>query len=291
MTATPTRILKTCPVCNSTTQKFLDISYYKIRRCQVCAHQFVGIEPEPKHVEKVYDDDYFQGKEGGYADYLGEAKFLRIKGKQYAQLMSRYVKRPGRVLDVGTAAGFILQGFVDRGWQGTGIEPNASMKELAEKSELHVVQDTMEEFQTTEKYDLITFIQVIAHFTNVQEAFRVAAEATQSNGFWLIETGNRDSFKAKLLGKRWQVYQPPSTLHWFSPQDLKRLAAQYGFQEVARGNPKKWVNAEHAKFSLRQKKGSLLTGLALILLKFIPNQCPIPYPATDQFWTIYKKLW
>jgi SAM-dependent methyltransferase len=245
------------------------------------------MEPRPKPI----DEPHLPGKEEDYADYLGEARFLKLKGQHYAQLMSRYFKRPGRILDVGAAAGFILQGFIDRDWKGSGIEPNADMAEQAKKSGLRVVQDTMEEFRTTEKYDLITFIQVIAHFTNVQEAFRIAAEATQSKGFWLIETGNRDSLKARLLGENWQVYHPPSTLHWFSPKDLKRLAAQYGFQEVVRGKPRKWINAAHAKFSLRQKKGSLLAKLALLLLAFVPNRVAIPYPATDQFWVIYKKLW
>lgn len=292
MTVTPNRAIKTCPVCNSATRKFFDIDQHTIRRCQVCAHQFVEVKPESKPVNDVNNDPHFQVKEEGYANYFSEAKFLKIKGQRYAQLMSRHFKRPGQVLDVGSAAGFILQGFLDRDWKGGGIEPNADMAEQAEKSGLCVVQGTMEEFRTTEKYDLITFIQVIAHFTNVQEAFRIAAEATQSNGFWLIETSNRDSIKARLSGKKWQgYYHPPNTLHWFSPKDLKRLTAQYGFQEIALGKPNQWVNAAHAKVSLRQKKGSLLTGLALLLLALVPDRFPIPYPANDQFWAIYKKLW
>ncbi|NJR38837.1 MAG: class I SAM-dependent methyltransferase [Leptolyngbyaceae cyanobacterium CSU_1_4] len=250
MTVTPAHAIKTCPVCNSTTQNFLDINHYTIRRCRVCAHQFIQLEPRPESVKKSPLPEPAED----YGDYFREAKFLKLKGQHYAQLMSRYFKRPGRMLDVGSAAGFVLQGFIDRDWKASGIEPNAHLAEQAQTSGLRVVQDTLEDFRTTEKYDLITFIQVIAHFTQVQEAFRIAAEATQSKGFWLIETGNRDSLKAQLWGENWQAYHPPSTLHWFSPKDLKRLASQYGFQEVARGKPHQWVNVAHAKFSLRQKK-------------------------------------
>jgi Methyltransferase domain len=283
MTVTRPRTTKTCPVCNSTSRKIFDIDHYVIRSCQVCAHQFTELLPSPEHVDDGYNDAYFAG-------YLKEAKFLRLKGRRYAKLIGRYFKKPGRFLDVGAAAGFVMQSFVDRDWKGSGIEPNIRMVEQAQQSGLRVVQGTLEEFRTTEKYDLITFIQVIAHLTDLQESFRTAADATQSNGLWLIETGDRDSLKARLWGENWRAYHPPSALHWFSRKDLQRLVAQFGFQEVAWGRPRLWVNAAHAKFSLRQKRG-LLPLLLLLLLSLVPNQVPIPYLAQDQFWVIYKKIW
>jgi transcription elongation factor Elf1 len=283
MTATFSRTTKTCPVCNSTSRKIFDVDHYAIRGCHVCGHQFTDLLPSAEHVEDVFDDRYFAG-------YLKEAKFLRLKGQRYARMIDRYFKKPGRFFDVGAAAGFVMQAFVDRDWKGSGIEPNEGMVALAQQAGLRVMQGTMEEFRTTEKYDLVTFIQVVSHFTDVQEAFRVAAEATQSNGLWLIETGNRDSLKARLWGERWADYDPPSLLHWFSPKDLQRLVAQFGFQEIARGKPRRWVNAGHAKLTLRRQKG-VLSLLGLLLLALVPNQCPIPYPAHDQFWVIYKKLW
>jgi SAM-dependent methyltransferase len=289
MTATKPRFSKTCPVCNSTSRKLFDVEHYVIRSCHVCAHQFTEKLPDAEHVEDVYNDAYFKGQE--YPNYLAEAKFLKLKGRRYAKLIDRYIKKPGRMLDVGAAAGFILRGFCDRDWKGSGVEPNEHMVEQAEKSGLRVMQGTLEEFRTTEKYDLITMIQVIAHLTNLQEAFRVAAEATQSNGLWLIETGDRDSMKARLAGENWQEYHPPSTLHWFSSKDLQRLVAQYGFQEVAKGRPRKWINAGHAKLSLRQGKGNLGTALLLLGLMVVPDRFPLPFVASDQLWVIYRKLW
>jgi hypothetical protein len=289
MPATKPRFSKTCPVCNSTSRKLFDVEHYVIRSCHVCAHQFTERLPDTGHTEAVYSDAYFTGQE--YSNYLAEAKFLKLKGRRYAKLISRYIKKPGRMLDVGAAAGFILRGFCDRDWKGSGVEPNQRMVNEAEQSGLRVMQGTLEEFRTTEKYDLITMIQVIAHLTDLQEAFRVAAEATQSNGLWLIETGDRDSVKARLAGENWREYHPPSTLHWFSAKDLQRLVAQYGFQEIARGRPPRWVNAGHAKMALRQQKGNLGTILLLLLLMGVPDRFPMPFGASDQLWVIYRKLW
>jgi 2-polyprenyl-3-methyl-5-hydroxy-6-metoxy-1,4-benzoquinol methylase len=290
MTVTKPKINKTCPVCNSTSRKLFDVNQYIIRSCHVCAHQFTEKIPSSHHVDDVFDDAYFKGKE--YPDYLSEAKYLKLKGRKYAQLIRRFIKKPGRLLDVGTAAGCILQGFIDRDWNGSGIEPNSQMVDHAAESGLRVTQATLEAFRTREKYDLVLMIQVIAHLTDLQSAFQNAAEATQSGGLWLIETGDRDSLSARISGEKWAAYHPPSTLHWFSRKDLQRLVAQYGFQEIAHGRPLRWVNAGHAKFMLRRRqKGSFRTVIALALLLLIPDNFPLPVRANDQFWAIYKKLW
>jgi len=77
-------------------------------------------------VARIYDDDYFQGGKAGYPDYLAEADLLRCHGRWYGRLLAKYMQ-PGRVLDIGAAAGFILQGFQDCGWKGNGVEPNQRM--------------------------------------------------------------------------------------------------------------------------------------------------------------------
>jgi hypothetical protein len=40
---------------------------------------------------------------------------------------------------------------------------------------------------------------------------------------WIIETWNRDDWVARLLGRHWHEYSPPSVLHWFNPDGLRRL--------------------------------------------------------------------
>ena len=52
-------------------------------------------------------------------------------GLRYAKIIAKYSK-PGKVLDVGCAAGFILRGFKDSGWDVYGIEPNETMAGYSE---------------------------------------------------------------------------------------------------------------------------------------------------------------
>ena len=65
----------------------------------------------------------------------------------------------------------LLKGFENKGWQGTGIEPNASMAEYGKKIVgVNVITGTIETIKLEEKYDLIIIIQVIAHINNISSS-------------------------------------------------------------------------------------------------------------------------
>jgi 2-polyprenyl-3-methyl-5-hydroxy-6-metoxy-1,4-benzoquinol methylase len=278
-----------CPICKRPTHPLFEKYGYWIRYCQPCHYQFTEIDLPENYVDQTYDDHYFQGGQAGYPDYLAEASLLRKRGRWYAQMLRRYVK-PGRVLDVGAAAGFILQGFYACGWEGRGIEPNAQMAYYAEKNLGVPVQvGTLEQFQDRDRYDLLTMIQVITHFHNLHQAFESAAHLTKPGGFWLIETWNMESCTAKTLGKNWHIYNPPSVLHLFSPIGLQKFARQFGFRKVAHGRPAKWINGAHAKSVLKYKLGSSPVGKTLFqMTQVVPDRLPIPYPAEDIFWILLQ---
>lgn len=280
----------TCPICQGSSHRLFNKYTYWIRTCKACSHQFVERHIAVSHVDQVYSDHYFQGGGAGYPDYLAEATLLRQHGQRYARLLSRYVQ-PGTMLDVGAAAGFILQGFVDSGWQGKGIEPNPRMAEYARTHlNLQVDAGTLEQLSSNDSYDLISMIQVVAHFFDLEQAFQTANLHTNPGGYWLIETWNRESWMARLLGKNWHEYSPPSVLQWFSPRGIRQIAAQYGFHEVAYGRPAKWINGAHAKSLLRYKlKGAPFESVLSKCLKLIPNNFSIPYPAEDLFWILLQK--
>jgi SAM-dependent methyltransferase len=185
----------------------------------------------------------------------------------------------------------VLQGFTDGGWHGDGIEPNPKMAAHARNElKLSVQAGALESLPANKTYDLVSMIQVIAHFADLRQALQVAADATKPAGYWLIETWNKDSFAARLFGQNWHEYSPPSVLHWFSPTTLKALAAQFGLQEVARGRPSKWINGGHAKSLLQYKLQGLPLGRSAgKLLHWLPDYLPLPYVADDLFWMLLRK--
>lgn len=279
-----------CPLCHNSSRQIFQAHGYWIRDCEACNHRFAELNTGSDHTKTIYSDEYFQGGGAGYPDYLGEARILRNHGRRYGKILEKYM-RPGTMLDVGAAAGFVLQGFTDCGWQGDGIEPNQAMAAYAQNElGLNVQAGALESLKKNQQYDLVNMVQVIAHFAEIRTALQQAADTTKPEGFWLIETWNKDSFAASMFGQNWHEYSPPSVLHWFSPTTLKALASSFGFEEIARGRPSKWINGGHAKSLLQFKMESLPLGKLMGKpLNLLPEYLPLPYLADDLFWMLLKK--
>lgn len=278
-----------CPICSSPARRVFQKHEYWICECVSCHHRFAEIASSAEHTSQIYQDEYFTGGGAGYSDYLGEEKLLSEHGKRYGALLKKYTT-PGTMLDVGAAAGFLLKGFQESGWQGMGLEPNASMALHGRTNlGLHMETGGLENFSSTQRFDLVSMIQVIAHFSDIRQALQKAADVTRDNGFWLIESWNRESWVARLLGQNWHEYSPPSVLHWFSPSGLSDLAAQYGFSEVASGRPVKKLKGAHVKSLLGYKLQSSPLHWLQGGLKIIPDKMVILYPTFDLFWMLFQK--
>lgn len=280
-----------CPICEASSHAAFQKELFQIQECLDCRHQFIEARVTADHADAVYGDDYFEGGGAGYPGYLTEANLIRAHGRRYAKILARHCK-PGRVLDVGAAAGFVLQGLAQSGWQGTGIEPNDRMAAYGrEQLGLDIRTGSFEQIAPEETYDLVNMVQVIPHFWDLHQAMQTAQQATKPGGYWLIETWNRESRMAKFFGQNWHEYSPPSVLRWFAPKDLGMLAAQYGFREVDRGQPQKWISGAHVK-SLVGHKLKTMGALRHLrpLLKLIPDGLRLPYPAEDLFWVLYQKV-
>lgn len=277
-----------CPLCSSDARIVFEAKGFPVRDCSGCAHRFAEVSTGEDYAEKIYDDAYFNGGGAGYDDYLADGEMLRARGRDYARILAKYTEAAGSMLDVGAAAGFILQGFVDENWRGRGIEPNASMAKYARETfGLNVSCGDLETFQTAVRFDLISMIQVAAHFHSPRKAFSTAADLLKPNGLLLIETWNFKSLTARAFGRNWHEYSPPSVLQWFSPETLREFLRRFNFEQIARGRPSKKISGAHAKSLLKYRLGEKSPFNPL--LKIIPDRVNFPYPAEDLFWAIYRK--
>lgn len=262
---------------------------YPIHTCEHCKHQFVEITQSPQHTETIYEDSYFFDGGSGYNDYTLESDLLIAHGERYGNLLKKYTP-PGEVFDVGAAAGFILKGLTQAGWVGSGIEPNDTMAQYARQTlKIDIETGIFEQYEAVKKYDLVTMIQVIAHFYDVRKALEVTQHMLKENGLLLIETWDRESLPARLLGANWHEYSPPSVVNWFSIDGLTSLVTQFGFEEVARGKPSKWINGAHAKSLVQYKIDNVAGGKIFNkFLNIVPDNLKIPYPSLDLFWILYR---
>lgn len=264
---------------------------YKIFECIKCGHRFSEIKNVETHVERVYSDEYFFEGKDGYPNYLNEKDILYNYGTWYAKIISKYTK-PGKVLDIGCAAGFILKGFKEAGWDSYGIEPNETMADYGRKElNLNISTVSLETYENSQQFDLINMIQVIGHFYDLDKAMEKVTGLLNENGLVLVESWHMKSNIARLLGRHWHEYSPPSVVQWFSDKTLAELFHCYGFELVAKGYPAKKINIRHALSLIEEKifnfifKKKIFNSLTHILGNFDLN-----YPPLDLKWYIFRKL-
>jgi SAM-dependent methyltransferase len=263
---------------------------YPVMECKTCVRRFAVIHDADKHLSNVYSDDYFFQGNDGYPNYLDEKDMLINYGIHYAQIIGEYTN-PGKVLDIGCAAGFILKGFENQGWEGFGIEPNNTMAKYGrEELNLDIRTGSLETYTTENKFDLITLIQVIGHLYDIDKAMENISGLLNQNGFVLVESWNMNSLVARIFGKNWHEYSPPSVINWFSDDSLTYLFNQNGFEKVASGYPAKRINLQHA-LSLLEKntpdlpfKKKILSAMSQSLGKLVIN-----YPPVDLKWYVFRK--
>ncbi|MEO1591327.1 MAG: methyltransferase domain-containing protein [Cyanobacteria bacterium J06632_22] len=281
-----------CPICQHPSKRLFQKQGFWLRECRYCGHRFAEATTTSTHADDCFGDDYFLGAPGGYRDYLAQARQLRHQGRRYGMLLANYMS-PGRVLAVGAGAGFVLKGLTDVGWAPMGIEPNAGMVEYGQRElGLPLQQGTLEQFSTVQvsglplSYDLVTFIQVLPQFYNLDQALNNARQVTKPRGYWLVEICDRTSRTARLQGQRWSAYQPPTALHWFSPEGVIQLARQYGFRPIAQGTPQKWTSTGAVKASLRARLPAPLRPM----VRLIPSGWPLPCWSEGMTWLLLQKL-
>jgi len=296
-----------CPLCEaSLTHEVFRVRGYGVRDCSSCGHRFAAqlreTAPEPwtslgagttveSHVKQHYGDDYFFGGGAGYANYLEEGPLLRRSGQRYAKLLERWTGRPGTVLDVGAAAGFQLLGWQDRGWTVLGVEPNPTMADYARThNRVPVATGTWEHFHPSSPRDVISMIQVMAHWIDPREALRQAWNSLRPGGWLVLETWDYTSLTARLWGSAWHEYNPPSVLHWWSPQRLRDLARELNFQPRGQGYAKKFLSIHHAMSLLRHQYPDGIPGRLLRWIQSkLPKEGTLLYPADDVFWMVWQK--
>ncbi len=286
-----------CALCNGPTVFWADIKGIAVDECDRCHHRQARIAIGEQHVSTVYGDDYFDGGGSGYVDYLAEGPLLIRRGTSYARILSRHTP-PGRILDIGSAAGFLLEGLHQQHWSGVGIEPNDRMAAHARSRGLDVrtgafsdVTDHALRTSTDNEerpFDAVSMIQVIAHIADPAAAIERAANLLRPGGLLLIETWDRASKVARLAKQNWHEYSPPSVLHWFTRNELNDTATRAGLTPIDTGLMPKWISAEHASSLLRHGKSSVPWSAKATAL--LPRKLSLPYPGDDLFWVLFQRV-
>jgi 2-polyprenyl-3-methyl-5-hydroxy-6-metoxy-1,4-benzoquinol methylase len=150
----------TCPYC----ENYADLYFTNYRRpyyrCSECDLIFQIILKSYDNVVASYKKNYF--------DVHSNDQFGGQRANLYDHILELISKRGGigRLLDVGTGCGFFLVAARHKRWEVRGIEPSIQSAEVAQRQNgLDVFSGTLQQYDRDDRFDVITFINVLEHST------------------------------------------------------------------------------------------------------------------------------
>ena len=219
-------------------------------------------------LDQVYDEGYWRSdapKDRGYGDYRSDAPLYLATYRRRMRVVRRHFPRPGRVLDVGCAAGYFLSVMQENGWKVTGLEPSDAIRPQAEErlGRENVRAGLLGQVDLPAGgFDLITMWDVIEHIPDAVGAAREVRRHLAPGGKFLIETQDVRSLAARVLGRRWQHYKHAEHIYHFHRRTMADLLGRAGFR-VLENRP--WLGGKYVSFGFVAERAGRLHPLAAAL--------------------------
>src|SRR3954452_20554188 len=144
-------------------------------------------------------------------DYLGEEAGRRATAVRLLDLIGPFVPG-GRLLDVGSGPGLLLDEARARGYETVGLElSRASAEHARDVLGLDVRELALEDFEDDQRFDVVVLADVIEHLDDPVAGIARCAALLCPGGVLCVVTPDPSSPTARLAGRRWWGFVPAHT--------------------------------------------------------------------------------
>jgi 2-polyprenyl-3-methyl-5-hydroxy-6-metoxy-1,4-benzoquinol methylase len=231
-----------CPVCHSTDNKILydlrNPSAHKnvglpgiVKKCRNCHLIFKSFENK---IDSLYDDNY--------ASTFFELK--EYSGGHVVDFFKKIVKPAAKksntptLLDIGSGMGVMLETAKNLGYDATGVELSKSLADDTIKRGYKVINKNVSEIPTSEKFDMITMMDIIEHLENPLGVMKTLKKLLNERGEVIVYTPNHDSLIVKIsnmfykLGVKSPIENIFACTHtcFFTTKTLKMTLEKAGYK-------------------------------------------------------------
>jgi 2-polyprenyl-3-methyl-5-hydroxy-6-metoxy-1,4-benzoquinol methylase len=143
--------------------------------------------------------------------YLAEEAGRRATAARLLELVAPFAPG-GRLLDVGSGPGLLLDEARRRGYETVGLElSRASAAHARDALGLDVRELALEDFPEREAFDVVVLADVLEHLDDPVAGVARCAELLRPGGVLCVVTPDPSSATARLAGRRWWGYVPAHT--------------------------------------------------------------------------------
>ena len=242
------RLKTSCPVCSGSPPfgvvcPSLRGSRFAVLRCPGCDTAFVDPQPGWEEIKQLYTADFYKSWDLAAGESSNIAAMKKMTFARRIQDLQKYVAT-GKILDVGTASGFLLDVAQQRGFEPFGVEISEYSGGIAAAKfgpdHIHIGTLETAPFRAG-TFDLITMTDLLEHVPDPLGVLRVAHRLLKPRGYVLITTPNTHSFSCKLMGSRWTHYNLYHLIY-SNPDSMQVIASNSGFRIAMCRSAEKVVN-------------------------------------------------
>jgi SAM-dependent methyltransferase len=235
-------------------------SHFAVAECSSCSMVYANPRPSGADLRRTYrslaDEDYAALSHERIEVFRTEVGHL-----------ARWVRSPGKLLDIGCAYGYFLDAAATAGWKTYGVEISEQAGAVAAAKGHRVVVGELETAGWPEEsFRVITLWDVLEHVDSPGQTLLEVARLLEPGGLAVVMTPDLSSSVARLLGERWWSVVEMH-LHYFTPKTLQRILRESGLLPVARATYPKRITMGYAARWIRSwgVPGSLLARLIDVL--------------------------
>jgi len=273
---------------------FLRKNGYTIFSCRSCGFALTDLHSNyGDFVRENYSKGYFMGEPSysAYVNYKEDKPFILANMKKFMMRIKKF-KKSGTLLDVGCAMGFFVEMAQKEGFDAYGLDPSHYAVLEAKKVIGNKIKEASLETADypPKSFDVITMFDVFEHLGDPQGDLKKMTRWLKDDGIIMIATGNRQSFAARVLKRRWTFYIPPQHLYFFDKQTMIATFERSGLQALDWSHIGKWLTLRYVLHLARTTGESKLAEFLYPLVRKLGiDSMPLYIPIRDNMVVIAKK--
>jgi SAM-dependent methyltransferase len=229
-----------CPACDSAELKpvlqandhTVSHQHFPIWECGTCSLRFTQDVPDAGSIGPYYHSEEYISHSNTNKGLVNRLYHM-VRGITLADkrrlIQSATRTKQGRLLDIGAGVGAFAGYMQERGWEVTGLEPEAVARQhaLADNKVSLLEMDQLWNLPA-DSYDAITLWHVLEHVHDLHPYLDRLKELVNKGGRIFIAVPNYTSYDAKVYGPAWAAYDVPRHLYHFSPDAMEALLTRHG---------------------------------------------------------------
>ena len=210
-----------CNYCGSIeSQTILEIDdTLQIVNCKGCGLTWTLPCPGISYDEQV---DYFE-------NYLNNEKLFRSFFTPLLSFTREHISA-GKLLEIGSSVGFLLEEAMACGFQVEGIELNKKAAEYCANKGIKINNCLLEECQFPDgKFEVVIMSHVLEHIADLKGFLAEINRVLAPSGYIVLSQPTYAGLIAKILKSKWYGWAPRDHVWHFTPKSIGYVLEQSGF--------------------------------------------------------------